>query len=74
MECAMGSKYHTGDEIVVEIDRDGLGADEGIAHLPDETMVVIVGAGARVGQKVQAVITGRLQTSLGYSLMASAKL
>lgn len=69
----MGSKYHTGDEIVVEIDRIGLGTDEGIAHLPDETMVVVVGAGERVGQTVQAVITRRLQTSLGYSLMASAK-
>ena len=38
-------KYQTGDEIVVKIDRQGLRVDEGIAHLPDETMVVIVGAG-----------------------------
>ena len=67
-------KYQNGDEIVVQIDRQGLGADEGIAHLPDETMVVIVGAGEQVGQTVQAVITGKLQTSLGNSLIASAKI
>jgi uncharacterized protein YacL len=36
-------------------------------------MVVIVGAGQRVGETVEAVITGKLQTSLGDSLMASAK-
>ena len=68
------NKYHNGDEIVVQIDRDGLGVDEGIAHLPDETMVVIVGAGQRVGETIEAVITGKLETSLGESLMASAKI
>ena len=67
-------KYQTGDEIVVKIDRQGLRVDEGIAHLPDETMVVIVGAGECVGQTVEAVITGKLQTSLGDSLIATAKL
>lgn len=69
------STYHTGDEIVVKIDRAGLRADEGIGHLPDETMVVIVGAGEEtVGQTVEAVVTGKLETSLGDSIIASAKI
>ena len=67
-------KYKTGDEIVVQIDREGLGLGEGIAHLPDDTMVVIVGASECVGETVEAVITGRLQTSLGTSFMASVKM
>lgn len=67
------ARYHSGDEITVMIDREGLGVDEGIAHLPDETMVVVVGAGERVGQTVEAVVTQQLETSLGYSLMAMAK-
>jgi uncharacterized protein YacL len=67
------ARYSTGDEIQVMIDREGLGLDEGIAHLEDETMVVVVGAGERVGQIVQAIITGNAQTSLGNSLIASAK-
>lgn len=66
-------RYHTGDEIIVKVDREGVGIDEGIGHLPDETMVVILGAGHKVGEDVQAIITRRLQTSLGHSLMASAK-
>lgn len=65
--------YSKGDEIDVTIDRPGLGMDEGIAHLDDNTMVVVVGAGDRVGETVHAVITGRLQTSLGNSFMASLK-
>ncbi len=68
------TKYQTGDEIVVKIDRQGLRINEGIAHLPDETMVVIVGAGESVGETVEAVITGKLQTSLGNSLIACTKL
>jgi uncharacterized protein YacL len=67
------TKHHAGEEIVVVVDRQGLCQDEGIAHLPDDTMVVVLGAGERVGQTVEAVVTGTLQTSLGVSLMASAK-
>jgi uncharacterized protein YacL len=66
--------YRTGDEISITVDREGLGLGEGIAHLPDETMVVVVGAGANVGQTVDAVVTSILQTSLGDCLLASAKL
>ena len=66
-------RYRTGEELTLTVDREGLGVDEGIAHLPDETMVVIVGAGACVGQTLDAVITGVLQTSLGDCLLASAK-
>jgi uncharacterized protein YacL len=66
-------KYHSGDEIVVKIDRHGLGLNEGIGHLSDETMVVIQGAGEWVGRDVQAVITAQVQTSLGSSLIANVK-
>jgi uncharacterized protein YacL len=65
--------YQMGDEIVVKIDRDGLGLDEGIGHLSDETMVVIYGAGQRVGQDVQAIITGQVDTRAGSSYLAYAK-
>lgn len=66
-------KYRAGDEITVTVDRAGLGEGEGIAHLPDETMVVIVGAEECVGETVCAVVTNILQTSLGDSLMAYVK-
>lgn len=66
--------YQTGDEVALKIDRQGICNNDGIAHLPDETMVVILGAGAQVGETVEAIITGKLQTSLGDSLIASAKM
>jgi uncharacterized protein YacL len=66
--------YSSGDEITLTVDREGLGIDEGIAYLDDDTMVVVVGAGSRVGETVNAVVNHTLQTSLGDCLLASAKL
>jgi uncharacterized protein YacL len=66
-------KYQPGEEIEVVVDREGLGEDEGIAHLPDDTMVVVVGAGSKVGQMVQAVISTVYETFLGHSILANAK-
>ena len=65
--------YSHGDEIEVIIDRDGLGTDEGVGHLPDETMVVIVGAGGRVGESIRARIIGLESTRLGASFLAYAE-
>lgn len=66
--------YVRGDEIEVTIDRQGLGEGEGIAHLPDETMVVIAGAGDMVGTAVQATIVSVEKTPLGSSVRANAKI
>lgn len=65
--------YRPGEELVVTVDREGLDPGEGIGHLADETMVVIVGAGARVGEAVEVVVSKILETSLGTSLMAYPK-
>lgn len=66
--------YCAGDEIEVVVDREGLGPDQGIGHLPDNTMVVLVGAGARVGESVQATIIGYERLRLGASIMANVKM
>ena len=64
--------YSRGEEIEVVIARDGLVDDNGIGYLPDETMVLIVGGGGRIGQSVQATIIGMERTPLGSSLVANA--
>ena len=64
--------FSFGDEIEVVIDREGLGTNEGIAHLPDETMVVILGAGGKVGEAVRAMVVGKENTFVGSSLLATA--
>lgn len=66
-------KYHRGDEIRVRVERAGIEPGEGIAHLQDETMVIVLGAGPKVGQTVDAIVTSDIQTSLGDSLIAALK-
>jgi uncharacterized protein YacL len=66
--------YSYGEQIEVVIDRDGLGMDEGIGHLPDQTMVVIFGAGGRVGEAVQATVVAVEKTRLGPSVLANARM
>ena len=68
MDCCCG------DEIEVVIDREGLGMDEGIGHLPDDTMVVIFGAGGKVGEAVQATVVAIEKTRLGPSVLANARI
>lgn len=57
----------------VMVDREGLDPGEGIGHLPDETMVVIVGGASKVGEEIAVVVSNVLETSLGRSLMAYPK-
>lgn len=64
--------WSRGDQIEVIIDREGLGHGEGIGHLPDETMVVIAGAGDKVGQSVRAMVMNIEETALGPSVRANA--
>jgi uncharacterized protein YacL len=66
----MGYRY--GEQIEVVIDREGLGMDEGIAHMPDETMVVVVGAGGKVGELIRATVLTVEHTPLGPSVRANA--
>lgn len=65
--------YTRGDEIMVVIDREGLGMDEGIGHLPDDTMVVIAGAGGKIGEAVLATVMSVERNLLGSSVRANAK-
>lgn len=64
--------YRNGEEIDVVIDREGLEDDLGVGHLSDDTMVIIVGAGGRVGQSIHATIMSMERTRLGASLLANA--
>jgi len=66
--------YRNGDEIDVVVDRNGLEDDLGVGHLSDETMVIIVGAGGRVGECIHATIVGMERTRLGASFLANAKM
>ena len=65
--------FRPGEELLVEVEREGLDPGEGIGHLPDETMVVIVGGASKVGEQIEVVVSRILETSLGNSVMAYPK-
>lgn len=63
-----------GEEISVEIIREGTQADQGVGYLEDGTMVVVEGGRSLVGQVINAVVTSTLQTTAGRMLFSTPKL
>ncbi|HPJ03214.1 MAG TPA: TRAM domain-containing protein [Candidatus Limiplasma sp.] len=63
----------TGEEITVEIVREGKEAGQGVAYLDDGTMIVIDQARQLVGQKAEIVVSTVLQTSAGRMIFAGLK-
>jgi len=54
-----------GEELSVQIVREGKEPGQGVAYLDDGTMIVVEGGRAHVGETVCAVVTTVLQTSAG---------
>lgn len=60
-----------GERLQVEIVKEGRERGQGVGYLPDGTMVVIEGASAHVGSRVDADVTSILQTRQGRMLFAA---
>lgn len=63
----------TGEEITVEIVREGKEPGQGVAYLDDGTMIVVDHAKPLVGSKADVLVTTVLQTSAGRMIFASLK-
>ena len=59
-----------GDSLLLEVTRRGSIAGQGVAHLPDGTMVVVENAGTRVGETINATVTNATQTAAGRMVFA----
>ena len=59
-----------GDRLEIEIARVGENPSQGVGYLVDGTMVVIEGAGDKVGSPVAAIVTNSLPTSAGRMVFA----
>jgi uncharacterized protein YacL len=59
-----------GEEIAVQIIKEGKEANQGIGYLDDGTMVVVDDARRRVGRKLNVMVTSILQTSAGRMIFA----
>ena len=62
---ALRPDVQPGAKLNLKIVREGKEASQGIGYLEDGTMVVIEGAKESIGQRLEVVITGALQTPTG---------
>lgn len=63
-----------GEEIVVQVIKDGKENGQGVAYLDDGTMIVVEGGREFIGTHVEVLVTSVLQTSAGRMIFAKPKL
>lgn len=62
-----------GEEMVVQVIKDGKESGQGIAYLDDGTMIVVENGKKVVGDTVQVLVTSVLQTAAGRMIFAKLK-
>ncbi|WP_068505609.1 PIN/TRAM domain-containing protein [Paenibacillus kribbensis] len=63
-----------GEEIMVQIIKDGKEHGQGVAYLDDGTMIVVEGGRDYIGSLMEVLVTSVLQTSAGRMIFAKPKL
>ncbi len=62
-----------GEEMTVQVIRDGKEAGQGLAYLDDGTMIVVEGGKKHIGDTIGVLVTSVLQTSAGRMIFAKPK-
>ncbi len=62
---ALRPEVQPGEELSLKIVREGKENSQGVGYLDDGTMVVVEGAKESLGQRLEVVVTGALQTPTG---------
>lgn len=62
-----------GEEMHLQIIKDGKELGQGVAYLDDGTMIVIEGGRKHVGEQVEVIVTSVLQTAAGRMIFARIK-
>ncbi|MEF3303391.1 PIN/TRAM domain-containing protein [Paenibacillus sp. GYB003] len=63
-----------GEEILVQVIKDGKEQGQGVAYLDDGTMIVVEGGREYIGATIEVLVTSVLQTSAGRMIFAKPKL
>lgn len=63
-----------GEEMMVQVVRDGKESNQGLAYLDDGTMIVVESGRKFIGDTIDVVVTSVLQTSAGRMIFAKPKL
>jgi uncharacterized protein YacL len=70
---ALRSSVSTGDELEIELVKEGRDAHQAVGYLPDGTMIVVNHARAHLGETVHITVAGTLQTTAGRLFFAELK-
>ena len=73
LATVLSPKLQAGEKFTVRISEKGNYARQGVGHLADGTMVVVDGAGKKLGKEVEVEFTRYLQTVSGRMIFATLK-
>jgi len=62
-----------GEEMTIDIVKDGKESSQGVAYLEDGTMIVVEGGRKYIGQTTEVIVTSVLQTAAGRMIFAKPK-
>lgn len=62
-----------GEEMVVQVIKDGKELGQGVAYLDDGTMIVVDGGKRHIGETIGVMVTSVLQTAAGRMIFAKPK-
>jgi uncharacterized protein YacL len=62
-----------GEEMIVQVVKDGKESGQGIGYLDDGTMIVVDGGRRYIGQTISVVVTSVLQTAAGRMIFAKPR-
>ncbi|QNO14815.1 PIN/TRAM domain-containing protein [Alkalicella caledoniensis] len=62
-----------GEEMLVQIVKDGKESGQGVAYLDDGTMIVVEGGRRHIGENLEVLVTSVLQTAAGRMIFAKIK-
>ncbi|TDQ34684.1 PIN/TRAM domain-containing protein [Aureibacillus halotolerans] len=63
-----------GEEMTVQVIKDGKEQNQGVAYLDDGTMIVVEEGRHHIGKRIEVLVTSVLQTSAGRMIFAKPKL
>ncbi len=74
-ELANAVKPHVlpGEEMIVQVIKDGKESGQGLAYLDDGTMIVVESGKKHIGETIDVLVTSVLQTSAGRMIFAKPK-
>ncbi len=65
LSAALRPNLTIGDQLIIQIDKEGKDDKQGIGYLEDGTMVVVDDAEPHIGETIPVIITSMMQTSAG---------